>query len=302
MLTLSLGLNNRSYVMSMKLKTVFKDNLIFLIIAFIPYVSMPAIANSQQRNVPEVFTEPLNVLRGKLIPQSNLGEVWPEEFYCEIVKREWGWSSCGNLDAFIVGFSDDVDTLLIEQADTSGFVKFDDWDPSNIDDEIKAIKKELRAAVKVQGEKLGFPVRFEGWRAYPTLDKKTGVMYYATDISFDGSISTNIKASIFDRYGYSVFKIVPVRSDLNDPQITKIVSDVTGSYVPNPTSKREAFTSGDKVAAVGAVGVLATLIGVKYGKTAAAGAIAIAMIFLKKAWFLLLLPFYWLIGLFRKKS
>jgi len=288
--------------MNTSLKTLLRDNLIFLVIALMPYVVVPAIAHAQQRGMPEVFTEPLSVLRGKLIPQSSSSEVWPEDFYCDFVKSEWGWSSCGNLDAFIVGFNKDVDTLLIEKPDASGFVKFDDWDPNNIDEEIKAIEKELKAGVKAQGEKLGIPVRFEGWRAYPTLDKATGVMFYATDISFDGQVSTNIKASVFDRYGYSVFKIVPMNSQLESSQISRIVKDVTNAYVPIPTAKREAFTSGDKVAAVGAVGVLATLIGVKYGKAATAGALAIALAILKKAWFLLLLPFYWILALFRKKS
>lgn len=283
------------------IKEVVRDNFIFLLIALLPYAGLPAIVYAQQGGMPEVFTEPLSVLRGKIIPQSDTAEIWPEEYYCEIVKRDWGWSSCGDLEAFIVGFNNSVDTLLVEKPNSGGFVKFDDWDPSDLEEEVTAIEKELKLGVKAQSEAVGIPIKFERWRAYPTLNKEMGVMYYATDISFDGEISTNIKASVFDRYGYNVFRIVPFRSDLSEQEISQIVDKVAVAYQPNQTARREAFTSGDKVAAVGAIGVLATLVGVKYGKAAATGALAIAMLILKKAWFVLLLPFYWLLNIFRRK-
>ena len=287
--------------MKRKLKLFLTENLIILLIAFLPYVNVPAIVNAQQGSSPELFTEPLNVLRGKIIPQSDQAEVWPKDFYCDLVKSEWGWSDCEGLDAFIVGYNSDVDTLLIEKPSSNGFVKFDDWDPSKIDTQIKKIEKELVKTVAAQSEVLGFPVQFLGWRAYPSLDKKTGIMHYATDISFNGETSTNIKASVFDRYGYNVFRIVPMRSDLNEQQIGTIVRGVTNSYIVKANSRRSAFESGDKIAAAGALTVLAGLVGVKYGKAAAGGAIAILLLILKKAWFVLLLPLFWIGKLFKRK-
>ena len=53
---------------------------------------------------------------------------------------------------------------------------------------------------------------------------------------------------------------------------------------------------------MGAVGVLAALVGVKYGKAAATGLIAVALLFLKKAWFLLLIPLVFLKKLFSGKK
>lgn len=284
-----------------KIKRIITDNLLFLVIALLPYAGIPAIVNAQQGSAPELFTEPLSVLRGKITPQSGLAEVWPKDFYCDIVKRDWGWSSCEGFDAFIVGYNSDVDTLLIETPNSGGYVKFDDWDSDNLSSEVSSIEKELIKAVANQTTILGFPVEFVGWRAYPSLNKETGIMYYATDISFDGEISTNIKASVFDRYGFNVFRIIPVRADLSENEIAQVVQKVTKSYTINKESKRTAFESGDKIAAAGALAVLAGLVGVKYGKAAAGGLLAILLLVLKKAWFILLLPLIWIGKLFKRK-
>jgi hypothetical protein len=47
--------------------------------------------------------------------------------------------------------------------------------------------------------------------------------------------------------------------------------------------------------------VFAGILGVKYGKAAGAGIFAVALLLLKKAWFVLLLPLVWVGRLFRKK-
>ena len=285
-----------------KLKYIVYENMIFCLLALLPFVSLPAIVNAQQVNQPVLFTEPLSVSRGKIIPQSFDAEVWPKSYYCDIVKRDWGWSNCDGFDAFIVLYNNEIDTLLMEEPNSDGFVKFDDWDPKNLDKQVKAIEKELQASLKAQGERSNSTISFEGWRVFPTLNKTENIMFYATDISFDGEVSTNIKASVFDRYGYNVFRIVPFSSELNKTEIENLVLDMIESYKPNVNDSYSSFISGDKLAAGGAIAVLATLVGVKYGKAAAAGAFAIALIFLKKAWFLLLLPLLWIGRLFKRRS
>ena len=134
------------------------------------------------------------------------------------------------------------------------------------------------------------------------LNKAKNIMFYATDISFDGEVSTNVKASVFDRYGYNVFRIVTSSSELSKTDIEDLVLNMAESYKPNVNDSYSSFISGDKLAAGGAIAVLATLMGVKYGKAAAAGAFAIALVFLKKAGFLLLLPLLWIGRLFKRKS
>ena len=284
------------------LKYFVYENMIFCLLALVPFVSSPAIVNAQQGNQPALFTEPLSVSRGKIIPQSFDAEVWPKSYYCDIVKLDWGWSTCEGFDAFIVGYNDKIDSLLMEKPNSGGFVKFDDWNSKNLDKQVKAIEKDLRASLKIQGEQSNSIINFERWRVFPTLNKAKNIMFYATDISFDGEVSTNVKASVFDRYGYNVFRIVTSSSELSKTDIEDLVLNMAESYKPNVNDSYSSFISGDKLAAGGAIAVLATLMGVKYGKAAAAGAFAIALVFLKKAGFLLLLPLLWIGRLFKRKS
>lgn len=280
-----------------------KDHLLFLIIAFLPYYSGVAILNAQ--TLPEgtsFFTEPLTVSRGKINPSSPNAEVWQKSFWCDIVKKEWGWTNCEGVDAFIVGYDQLVDTMVFETPNSDGLVTFDDWKAENLGDSIAQIESSLKESLKEQSKQVGTNITFKGWRVYPTLNEEKKILYYATDIDWGGSISTNIKASIFDRRGYVTLVLIPNNSDLDGAAIERIVFDVASHYSPSPSEGYTEFVTGDKVAAAGAVGVLATLIGVKYSKGAFAGLMLILAAVLKKAWILLILPFYWLKNLFQRKK
>ena len=72
------------------------------------------------------------------------------------------------------------------------------------------------------------------------------------------------------------------------PRKTIITCAVTGAiHTPSMSEYLPVSASEIAEAAVGAVGVLATLVGVKYGKVAAAGAVAVGAILLKKLGFVL---------------
>jgi len=109
-------------------------------------------------------------------------------------------------------------------------------------------------------------------------------MVYATDSAWNGELVTNIKATVFDRRGYVVFPIVPLGTTLTDLEIRKMVDATLTSYVPVPDDTHASFVSDDKVAvaAAAAIGVLATLVKVKFGKAAVGGLLAAALLFLKK--------------------
>ena len=288
--------------MKSQIKKILYDNLVFLLIALLPYYSGVGLVHAQSNPTGvSFFTQPVTVSRGELKPLFLDAEIWERNYYCPIVKEKWGWSDCEGLDAFIVGFSSDIDTLLIESPNSEGYVKFDDWNAKDLDDEIDAIATELRQSLKSQGEHLGIPVTFEGWRVYPTLDQRRKLMFYATDVKFGSEVSTNVKIAMFDRKGYVTARMVTTKNNPTAEEVRGYVNSVFDRYTPTPSQKYTAFATGDKVAAAGAVGVLATLVGVKYGKAATAGALAILLALLKKAWVLLLLPFIWIGRLFKKK-
>ncbi|NLS06858.1 DUF2167 domain-containing protein, partial [Rhizobium sp. P32RR-XVIII] len=84
-------------------------------------------------------------------------------------------------------------------------------------------------------------------------------------------------------------------------QRARSVDQVVTAYTPKTGNAYFEAQKGDKIAAYGAMTVFAGILGVKYGKAVGAGAIAVALIFLKKLWFILLLPLVWLKSLFGKK-
>ena len=109
---------------------------------------------------------------------------------------------------------------------------------------------------------------------------------------------------MFDRYGYVTFNFCSsIYHPRKTAEVEALILKSVEAYTPKAEVNYASFVTGDAVSAAGgAIGVLAVLTGTKWGKSAAAGAMAIALMFLKKAWFLLLLPFAWLGSLFSRKK
>ena len=157
--------------------------------------------------------------------------------------------------------------------------------------------------MKEQSERLHKKLVPQGWLVYPTLDQGKAYMYYALVIDWDGQKEINIKASLFDRSGYVPFLIVPERSDMTAAEVEAVTTRMLAAYTSDPETSYFDFKSGDKVAAVGAVGVLATLMGIKLGKVAAFGLLATLLAIGKK--FLIVLvavPLLALRRLFRRRD
>lgn len=239
------------------------------------------------------FDKALKLSRGQLFPQTADGFSFEKKDYCIVMKESWGWPSCDGIEAFVILSMPGVDTMLVEKPDSSGYVKKDDWlslDKKELKKSIQIIEDGLREIVKQQSINLNTDVKFGGWRTYPQLYSEKNYIYYAYDGLFDGKRIINIKATVLDRQGYIPFTIIPANNNLNSTQIEKIINNVLDSYKPKKEENYSSFIKGDKVAAVGALGVLASLAGVKWGKTI----MAVILAFFKKAWFLIFLPFIFL--------
>ncbi|MBO9428770.1 DUF2167 domain-containing protein [Sulfitobacter sp. R18_1] len=278
-----------------------KEHLCFLVVSFVCYNTMPAVVHAQGTGSPTVFTEALPLSRGEYVPGSQGGFVVPKSMWCPMVLNDWGWESCDGIDKLLVATQEGLDTLLIEKPNSEGYVSFEDWESNEREEVIDDIEAHLRAGAKSQTANTGGDIRFEGWQVYPTLNKARGYMYYASRYNWDGRVTSNITAIVFDRKGYVEFGIVPENSNLSEPQVVAMINGALDSYKPAPQQSYASFVTGDKVAAVGAVGVLAGLVGVKYGKAAATGLMALAMLLLKKLWILVFLPFIWIGKLFNRK-
>jgi uncharacterized membrane-anchored protein len=290
------------------MRKAVRENLIFIVIAHMCWLMEPALVFAQEGNYhPENFIEPVNVVRGKLFPAGldgtdgvylNHGET------CTYVQKEFGWQAddCPHIEVLLGTPTPIIDSLLVYKPISDGYVSLDDWEGDNVSEQVDEITQSYKSSIVEQSKALGRKIEFGGWRLYPTVDKTKNIMYYASTSIWDGEPSLNVTVSIFDRSGYIKMAVVPLDAATDTDGIRKVVLQAVDLYKPNLGSSYAEFTSGDKVAAYGAVGVFATLLGVKYGKAAAAGFMAIALVLLKKAWFLLLLPFMLLGKLFSSKK
>ncbi len=282
-----------------------RENVVFVLISMAFFMHEPALAQENQNPYnPINFTQTLNLSRGSLSPSSPDAVYLNADESCRLMQEVNGWrkESCRVLENVIVSYLPGVESLIVEKPNAEGYVKFDDWDTDEKNAQIEKIWDQLVISTKEQGKRTGetiFPVK---WVVYPTLNKDKSYMYYAFMLDWAGEKVVNVKASLFDRRGYIPFRFVPVATDLSENELTRLVETTLASYMPAKSESYFDFHDGDKVAAAGALGVLATLVGVKYGKAVAGGALAVILLLAKKLWFLIFLPFAFFKKLFGRKK
>jgi uncharacterized membrane-anchored protein len=265
-----------------------------LILFSVPVFAPSAFAQSGDVK-PLSFTGPVSLARGSVSADSATSFYVSKADACTIAKVDWGWSDCQGMDALTFFLVPGADAILFETPNSDGYVTMDDWQSADKDEAIKTIETDLAAGLAAQGEQLGTPVVFKGWRVYPTLDADKKVLYYATESTWGGDTNINIKASVFDRLGYVAFTIVTISDNPTEADIRAMVDATIAHYQAESGQDYASFVPGDVVSATGALGVLAALVGVKFGKAALGGLIAVALVFLKKGGILLLaVPFIWM--------
>lgn len=279
------------------------ENIIYVAVALFAFLGQPALVRAEVNYNPVNFTEPLNLSRGSLTATSPGGIYLSHEDTCNLLVEESGWEreSCGSVENLVVGTPAGVDSYIVYKPNNDGFVVFDDWD-ADTDEEIAAIWDSYAEGLKAQGERLGIEVKPVRWYVYPTLNQEEAMMYYAIMTEWDGVPNINVNATLFDRRGYVTFGMVLASADPGEAVATALMLDTLSSYQPTQEESYFDFSEGDKIAAVGAMGVLATLMGVKYGKGFFAAALGILLLVVKKAWFILLLPLIFVKRLFKGKS
>ncbi|PBC02383.1 DUF2167 domain-containing protein [Mesorhizobium sp. WSM3860] len=282
-----------------------RENLRFILLAQAFMLAEPAIVHAGDADYhPQNFTQPLNAARGTINPAGGGAIYLKPEDRCNLVVKEFGWDrdQCGTIDQLIFGFTPEIDNLTVEQPVSDGYVSLADWDSAGRGEEISAIEESFKESVKAQSERIGQEIRLDGWLVYPQVDKARNILYYANILNWGGDRTINISVSIFDRQGYVPMKIVPVDGNIAANSVLKIVEASAAAYKPKAGSSYFEHSSGDKVAGYGALGVLAAMLGVKFGKAAGVGLIALALVVLKKGAFLLLLPLVWLRRLFSRNK
>lgn len=252
--------------------------------------------------------ETLDFKQGKITVGSNLATLdLSDEFYFLDVKDAnyvlttlWG-NPPGDSTLGMVFPADKTpldDTWGIEVSfDDIGYVSDEDAGSYDYDELLKTMQQDMQDENEWRRENNYDTLELLGWAAPPHYDAEGRKLYWAKELRFNGEESTtlNYNIRILGRKGVLVVNFI-ADMDMLD-QVNKAVPTVLKMTNFTDGNKYSDFNpSMDKVAAVGIGGLIA---GKVLAKT---GLIAVALIFLKKFFFLLLIPLYWLKNLFGRKN
>ena len=286
------------------MKTKLAFSITFICIAFFPTLNL----NAQDKKWDvKKFDQTLSLTRGTVSPTNSVSYYFDRAEACRFAKTEWGWldKNCGGMDAFLLNTAPNIDTVLIETPNNDGYVKFDDWDASDKDESIQKIWDALKLKYAEQSKRINKKFEIVRWLVYPKLVKEKKFLYYAFLANIEGVEQPMINASVLDREGYIKFQVVTqnLTSSSSEIEFKRTIEGALGLYTPNPSKSYADYRPGDKVSEYGIMSVLAALAGIKWGKAAAAGIFATLLIFAKKFWWLILLPFYFLVRkIFRRNK
>lgn len=244
---------------------------------------IPVGGNIATINVPEgyYFLGPndaefvLSVLWENPASSSTLGMIFPTQ-YSPLHQGAWGIE---------ISFED------------IGYVSDDDAEGYDYDDLLKTMQADTREDSAWRTEN-GYPsIELVGWATPPHYDSASRKLYWAQRLRFGGeeveTLNYNIRA--LGRKGVLVVNFISSIDKLEEveaaaPEVLAMVNFTEGNRYSD-------FDPGvDKVAAVGIGGLIA-------GKVLAkSGFLAVALIFLKKFWFVALIPLLGLKKLFTRNG
>jgi uncharacterized membrane-anchored protein len=192
-------------------------------------------------------------------------------------------------------YDDHRKEVVYFQKVAEGFVKMDDWNDVDADEMIRQVR-EATEADNVKRRAAGLTgLDVLGWLEKPHLDRQSATIRWAIEAKDEDRIIVNRIALVLNRDGYEKLTWIGPKSDIASDLLT-----VAQAALVFPDGKRYAdFRDGDAVAAYGAAGLLASVLGVK--TAAKLGLLALLAAFAKKAGVLLILPFVALFGFIRNK-
>ncbi|MEZ5914504.1 MAG: DUF2167 domain-containing protein [Parvularculaceae bacterium] len=148
----------------------------------------PASAADEYQYSPVAFTQALELTRGVVAPAREGGLYFNHDDACHLAVANWGWekASCDSVDKMLFSITGAMDTVIIEQPNSDGYITFDDWRKKDLNKQIDTIWNELQSGLKSQSENLGVTITAEDWFIYPTLNAEKQYLYYATKLNWDG--------------------------------------------------------------------------------------------------------------------
>lgn len=190
---------------------------------------------------------------------------------------------------------DDAWGILITYEDI-GYVSDEDAEGYDYDSLLEVLQDDQRENNKWRIEN-GYPaIEVIGWAAPPRYNKELRSLYWAKQLSFaDSDTDTlNYNIRVLGRRGVLVLNFIAGMY-----QLEEVDAAVPGILAATRYTEGNRYADFDpSIDTVAAVGIGGLIAGKVLTKT---GLLAVALVFLKKFWFLLLLPLFWLKNLFIRR-
>jgi len=179
-------------------------------------------------------------------------------------------------------------------------VKFDDWSDVDAAALLDGMKEGTEEDNKEREKHNVSPLTILGWRQTPTLDPGTKIVSWAINLRDGDTDTVNASVLIFSRYGHE--PLVWAGDAKDDPNV--FLNRMRAVYDFDAGARYGDFQPNDKVAEYGIATLVAGLVGAKVA--AKFGLLALALVFLKKAWIIVLVALSgvgaFIKRLFRKRS
>ncbi len=163
-----------------------------------------------------------------------------------------------------------------------GYVTEEDWDAVDPADFMRQIK-DTEVELNAERVRVGVaPFYTDGWRQEPVFDEPVHTAYWATDLSAGGERWINATALRLSRGGYH--QIIWAGGGDGFAAAQSTLGGLLDTHRYNEGHRYEDYADGDATSGMSIGSLAAATMGVDLGAGIVAGAIAIAVAVLKKAW------------------
>jgi uncharacterized membrane-anchored protein len=185
--------------------------------------------------------------------------------------ERYSWLDSGGVEfpgtEAILASESDTKLLVYYEWRDAGYVSDTDW--SDVDGDV--LLRQYRDATESRNdERIGNglePMHVVGWLEPPHYDKRTHTITYAMELNDKKGHWANAVALRLGRAGYAeltwVGSIDSFQSASGRPEL---LDQALAAHAFEDGYRYEDFNDGDKVAAYGLAGVVATVLGLKFGK------------------------------------
>jgi uncharacterized membrane-anchored protein len=193
--------------------------------------------------------------------------------------ERYSWLASGvefpDTEAVLTYDSSDAASEVYYEWRDEGYVDDSDW--SDVDgDELLAQYRDATEASNEERAANGFkPMHVVGWLEPPHYDKSSRTVTYALELKDEDSNWANAVALRLGRAGYTEFTWVgSIGSFQSAGGRPALLNEALAAHAFEEGYRYADFKEGDKVAAYGVAGLVATALGLKFGKGLIAGLIA----------------------------